>query len=86
MAKKESHSWWGPDPEFTPTHKTSKPLSGMAWLQGEEDRIIREELRKTNAEASKTGEKDTTSSKPPWYERYFPDIVVQALFRPNRTI
>lgn len=59
MAKKESHSWiWGPDPESTPTNKEAKPLSGMAWLQGEEDRIIREELQKTNAEASKTGESD----------------------------
>lgn len=86
MAKKESSSWWGPNPEATRTDKEAKPLSGMAWLQGEEDRIIREELQKTNAEASKTGEKGAMSSKPSWYERYFPDIVVQALFRHDRTI
>lgn len=91
MAKQGSRPWmWGPDPEFTPTEKTSKPLSGMEWLQREEDRIkatpVDDEIKKTSTKALNTGETTEVHPNLHWYEKYLPSIVVQTLFHHDRQI
>jgi hypothetical protein len=84
MAKQESRPWWGPDPKFnSKPNENQSAMSGMAWLHQEEGRIIQEELQKTRAEASGTGETTEVPPNSHWYEKYLPNIVVKALFSPQ---